>query len=119
MNNLQKKNISKGLDIQRRGNEHWLLFESNKKHAAICIESKFEKTRIVKDAIVSWTKEQFENESTKNQQNEKFTSALPTEEGFYWCRTKIIKIPFIVLIKSEDTPQQGFEWCRIYPPKDE
>jgi len=62
MSALQKKKVAEGLEIQRRGDEHWLLFESNGKHAAVCLESKFEGTRIVKDAIIDWAKEQFKKD---------------------------------------------------------
>jgi hypothetical protein len=59
--NMKKKNICKGFGIQRGEDGHWLIFESNGKHAMICVENKT--IGIERDAVLSWIDDQLKDES--------------------------------------------------------
>jgi hypothetical protein len=57
--NMKKKNICEGFGIQRGEDGHWLIFESNGKHAMICVENKT--IGIARDAVLSWIDDQLKD----------------------------------------------------------
>lgn len=59
MSNIAEKEIAKGFKLERKDNGLWLCFESGGKKASINVETKFAKTKIIKDAILDWAEEQF------------------------------------------------------------
>lgn len=47
----------------------------------------------------------------------KWTKETPKEQGFYWCRDPQVKIPFVIEISIIEEVIEGYEWCKIEPPK--
>ena len=38
------------------------------------------------------------------------------EPGWYWCRLNDSVTPFIIQIKTDDTPISNYEWCKVELP---
>lgn len=59
---MTEKEICRGLSLRRSSDGNWLCFSTKEgKYASINLENVFEGRRIISDAILGWTDEQFED----------------------------------------------------------
>ena len=54
MSNLAEKEVVRGLTISQKDNGLWISFKNNGKSASVNIQTKFEKTKIIKETIIEW-----------------------------------------------------------------